>query len=232
MSAQDLAWLTGDGQDLSITGSEAFSTPSYGDAEPAQRPAGRLLFSERQLGHAGHDVIGSRLKSSCMSVTMPCLEDDATARRLLLEPSQYYERVVCLQVLGGRSWMLSRTRKDPWTRCGSATLWHDFSRFSPSRASSRCAMDRVPCFLSRLWLPISTAAQFAAESTITARAVQAQVLAWLMGDGREASMAGSEAVSMPSYGNEDPGGDAAHGSAVGGDEERTHPFPGASRANW
>jgi len=62
--------------------------------------------------------------------------------------------------------------------------------------------------------------------------VQAQVLAWLMGDGREASMAGSEAMPLPSYGTEDPARDAAHGSANDVDEERMRRFPCASRSNW
>ena len=44
-------------------------------------------------------------------------------------------------------------------------------------------------------------------------------------------MAGSEAMAMPPNSSEDPAGEAAHGSANGGNEERKHSFARASRAN-
>ncbi len=47
----------------------------------------------------------------------------------------------------------------------------------------------------------------------------AQVLAWLMGDGRELSLNGSKAMSIASYGDEDPARDAILGSAGGGAEQ-------------
>ena len=62
--------------------------------------------------------------------------------------------------------------------------------------------------------------------------MHAQVLAWLVGDGRESSMPGSDAIFVPSYGNEDPAAGAVQGSANGSDEKRTRLFPRASRAQW
>ena len=70
------------------------------------------------------------LAGSCsvsgMSVTVPCLDDDAAARRLSLEPSDCLKRVVCLQLIGAQSRMVRRTRKSLWTRCGPVRLSHNF----------------------------------------------------------------------------------------------------------
>ena len=74
--------------------------------------------------------------------------------------------------------------------------------------------------------------QHCAGSWFTSHAAPAQVLAWLMGDGRELSFGGgSRAMSVASYGDDDPVRDAAFGSARGGATWRVLFYTRVSAAN-
>jgi len=114
-----------------------------------------------------------------------------------------------------------RIRKGPWMRRAPARRLHLCSSIILSLARNE-GKGVVACGSDAVHFTTLVAAATSLQTPKSPRmlCIVEQVLAWLMGDGRELSLGDSKAMSVASYGDDDPAGDAMLGGAAGDGSDR------------